>query len=644
MIYLLIFLGFIDVNQEIKGAIKDWHSTLRLRNDFGLVMEGKGFLPNVDMNAAEQTYLSSLQDNPYTYFALGDIYRYKKYPKKEKEFFQVAIDKSNTFGKLVILDKLFCKNRLWGFSDITRKKILKKLNTPFYTLSILYEYTGVKNINKGIKKKGLRDMEFSEKIDPGNRNIYPLLIKSNLPKIKPVLKYSLAYLSTFKYFRNQIFLIHALYRYILLFIFLFSLYYIIALFFKKIPALTRFLSSKIPIHHWWFVSIFALIVIWLYPLYGIIFTILIISPILSRKEFVAISFILILFSSIPLFSLLDSGIENGVNANAPLRNLIYLQEVIPEPQMVQNAKMNNLAYYCTMGNIYYKKDKNTAYSYYSKGLRKFSNNPLLLNNIGCIFAKNGEQDSAFYYLELAGKFEKISPIPHLNLSNLYIKDLKFKEAEKERNLAQKYNSEITGNINSDTLFLMKVSNVNFLKSLLHSSEMPEKVFLFSPLLLLIMGISCILVIALLKKFLKFPTIESCTVCGGFVEKSKTVENNKVCNYCYHKLMQTKSKGIRERFKRLIKRNVQIRIRIKSHILNIILPGSGFILIGNWKRGIFITFIISWIIISFLYPYILYGNPVFSTTPSSGKFALTFIIFIVYMYEILMVEREAKKWH
>ncbi len=644
MIYLLIFLGFIDINQEINNAVKDWHSTLRLRKDFGLVMEGKGFLPNVDMNAVEQTYLSSLQDNPYTYFALGNLYRYKKYPKKEKKYFQMAIDKSNTFGKLFVLDKLFCKNRLRGFSDLTRKKILKKLNNPFYTLSILYEYEGVKNINKGIKKEGLRDMEFSEKIDPENRDIYLLLIKSNLPKIKPVLKYFFAYLATFKYFRNQVFLIHSLYRYMLLFIFLLSLYYIIALFFKKIPVLTRFISSKIPIHHWWLVSIFALIVIWLYPLYGIIFAILIVSPILSKKEFITVSIIFILFSSIPLFSLLDSGLENGVNANAPIRNLIYLQAVVPESQMVQNVKMDNLEYYCTMGNIYYNKDKKAAYSYYSKGLKRFRNNPLLLNNIGCIFAKTGIQDSAFYYLELAGKLDRKSPVPHFNLSNLYIKNLMFKEAEKERNIAQRYNSEITESINQDTLFLMSPKKGKILKDLFYSSKMAERIFSFSSLFLLIVGISCILVIALLKKFLNFPPVESCAICGGFAEKSKTIGDDKVCNYCYHKLMQTKSKGIRERFKRLIKRNVQIRMRIKAHILNIILPGSGFILIGDGKRGIFITFIISWITISFLYPYILYGNPDFSTTPSSGKLALTFIIFIVYMYEILTVEREAKRWH
>ena len=644
MIYFILFFGFIDIHQEINNALKDWQSTLELRKDFGLVMEGKGFLPNVDMNAVEQTYLSSLQNNPYTYFALGNLYRYKKYPKKEKEYFQMAIEKSNTFGELFVLDKLFCKNRLWGFSDKTRNKMIQKLNAPFYTLSILYQYEGVRNINNGLKKEGIRNFKFSGKIDPANRLTYLTLLKVNFPKIKPTIKYFFAYLSTFKFFRNQIFLIHSLYRYFILFLFLLSFYYIISLFFKKFPIIVRFSSSLLPIHHWWLLTIFILIIIWLFPLYGIIFSILIISPTFSKKEFTTVSLILLLLSSVPLFSFLDTKFLNGVKSDAPIRNLIYLQETMPESQMVQNARIGNLEYYCTVGNLYYGSDKKIAFSLYSKGLSKFRNNPLLLNNIGCIFADEDVQDSAFYYFELAGKFDKTSPIPHLNLSNLYIKELKFKEAERERDIAQRYNSEITGNVNPDTLFLMKISNANFLKTLLHSSEMPERIFLFSPLLLLIMGISCIVIIAFIKKFLKFPPIESCAVCDGFIEKPKTVGEDKVCNYCYRRLTQTKSKGIRERFKRLIKRNVLIRMRIKAHILNIFLPGSGFMLIGNKKKSIFIISVISGIIIAFLYPYILYGNPAFSTTPFSGKTVLESFISLVYLYEILTLEREAKRWH
>jgi len=644
MIYVIIFFGFIDIHQELKNGIEHYHIALRLRNDFGLVLQGKGFLPNVDMRSAESTYLSSLGDNPYTYFALGDLYRYKKYKEREKRYFEMGIEKSTSYGELFILDRLFCKNRLWEFSELTRKKIIQGLDAPFYTLSLLYQYEGAKNINNGFKKEGIRDLRFSGKIDPGNRFIPLMLIRVNFPKIKSAIKYFFAYLLTFKFFRNQVFLIHALYRYFILFIFLLSLYYIIALFFKKFPIITRFISSRFPIHHWWLVGILILIILWLYPLYGIIFSLLIISPIISKKEFIAISVILLLFSSIPLFSLVDTKILNGVKSDAPMRNLIYLQEIIPESQMVQNARMENLEYYCTMGNLYYPIDSKIAFSFYFRGLKKLGNNPTLLNNIGCVYARIGKEDSAFYWFKRAEKFNPTSAVPHLNLSNLYIKNLKFREAEEERNIAQKYNSEITANINPDTLFLMKVPRPGMLKTLLHSSEMPERIFTFSPFLLLIMGIICILVIALLKKFLEFTNFESCSVCGGFVEGAKTIEDDKVCNYCYHRLTQTKSKGIRERFKRLIKRNIQIRMRLKAHILNIFLPGSGFMLIGDGKRSIFITLITSYLIIAFFYPYTLYGNPVFSIIPSIGKIILEFIIFILYLYEFLILEREVRKWH
>ncbi len=643
---VFIFSGFLV---QLDRALAQWEDTKRIYPSFGEVLDGKGYLPAIDLEDVVKTYTRHLPTfNPYIYLAIGEAYRYMKKPEIASEYYRKAIEYSRDFGSLFLLERIFNSSGLDTWKERTRKKIIeilrKKGNEKFCLLSLFYENEGDSLIKLGMEEEGIRDYLFSHELDPYRRSLILKLAKVTFFRDKREgFNWLMRYFFSLFLFPNLPYLFHFSYRILILFLSLLSLSFILYFLSRNLPNLSVFLEEKTPLTRFMVSFLLLSLVVWLHPLlslFVLIFLVFFFSPRSERGYLILpLSFVFLL----PFLLSVDKTFEIEGSEGGRVHSIITLELEPYSPLVIDKRYEKDPVYLLAYGNSL-KKEKRfeEALKIYRRGYNS-SHAAHFYNNTGSIFYIWQEYDSAFYYYSKAAELAPHRAEPHFNLGLVYLKKLMFENARKEMKIATGIDYSLTEiQIKENPLPVdMGPGKGEVLRRLFSSFYIPSTIFNLS---LFVFFLFPILIFALSFFFKSFEE-KRCSLCLSPVFKKKRgIDDLEVCTRCYTKLIATKSKGIRERLKRKIRMKRRELFIWKALLLNLLLPGTGFYILEKKGRAVVYVFVFSLLLSAFLSKYLFLPEPFARPVPPYvGNLVLYIITGLFYIYLVHVTIWEGKKW-
>lgn len=643
---ILIFSGFLA---QLDRALIYWEEARNIYPPWGEVLDGKGYLPALDLEEVVRLYSQHLPTlNPYIYLAIGDAYQYMKKPDIASEFYRKALDFSYDFGTLFLLERIFNRSGIDTWKERVRKKIAETLkekgNEKFSLLSLFYELEGDSLFNVGMEEEGIKDYLFSHELDPYRRSLMLKLAKVTfLREKKEGIGWFIRYLISFFLFPNLPRLFHSIYRFFILFLSLLSLSFIIYFLSRNLPNLSVFFEERTPLTRFMISFLLLSILVWLHPLlslFSLIFLVFFFSKASERRYIIlSLSFIFLL----PFLFSLDKTLEIEGSEGGRVYSIITLLLEPYSPLVIDKRYEKDPLYLLAYGNSLKKERRfEEALRIYKMGYNS-SHSPHFYNNTGNIFYTWQEYDTAFYYYSKAVELAPYRAEPHFNLGLVYLKKLMFEHAQHEMKIATGIDYSLTEvQVREDPLPVdMGPGKGEILRRLFSSFYIPSTIFNLPLFIFFLFPILILLLSFLFREFNE----KRCSLClSPLFKKKRKIDDIEVCMRCYTKLIATKSKGIRERLKNKIMMKRREWFIWKALLLNLMLPGTGFYIFGRRAKGIAFVFIFSIVLSALFSKYLFLPEPFARPVPPYiGNLVLYVVIGIFYIYIVHTTIMEGKRW-
>jgi tetratricopeptide (TPR) repeat protein len=538
-----------------------------------------------------------------------------------QESFKNSLANASSIEELYRLDSLLLSKRNFKESELTENKLIEVIrkDNSYINSKLAYKYLsrGIKDLKKGRREKGERELTFAKEIDPSNKRIPLTMAKLRFPSLIGVAKNLWSYILTINFLNNKVFLIKVLILFLILFAFWILLATLNASIVFFISYLTKWIQGKINFSGLWIGALLFALFVWL-PL-QIFFLILVAMSLIKMNKpnlTRCATFLIIL----PLLISYSYTLSSNFNP----RSSIYKE-------------------FKTRFNPYeYEIDSPvTPYGYLTKGIQQAKKGNLseaedllgkgynirrdvtYLENLCSVYYAEGDTARSINMCENILSHYPKNEIANITIIKIHLNELNFDDA--------------TNQMKKSGIQLLEISR----KEIPLYKYPPERwlyKYIFVPrglfkhlagknlYVMILIGI-CIAIMSVFKKEKE----KYCPICKSLMLIDNSQEN--MCISCITKLSLTKSKSIRERLKRRITAKALKVDKITNILMSLIIPGSAHFYKKRHPEGMTFSFFAAIFLLIFL-------NSVFFNVEESFQYRTSigncvFIISLIIFYSLLL---------
>ena len=691
LLFSLLFFSFAAVKANNSYIIQDYIKTVNLKekafkadSNFYKILNGKGYFSLIDTISTEQNlknYSENNKNNPFIYYVLGEFYRISGNHPLSIAYYDssLAIASGSYIDNLILYryfkekgNILYAKRALNAMHNVS-------LNRGVTAYPLLNEYFKYKSFNSYLKNDFIDAIQYDNvatQLDPQDPSAYVIMMsihQKNDPTsvLKDIAQYIIVLTSTLK---NKIFFYATATRLIYFALFYATFLFIIVLYIKNIDLLTEQLYklTRTKNRLFYYVMLGILLFspfIWFNNVFYILILLLLYITYIRLNKWI------LYVASFVIMLVLVTTIGDSIN----LRVYSPDSEISKITSFLQNPSDINLEHHIMSLK---EKDKTNAFTYdyilalslkkkglidsaayyYADAYKLNPRDPYLLNNMGNIFYLKGEYDSAFAYYSKSLKIDPKNAAVHYNLAQYYQHNLKLNKASDEMEKAFSLDFDKTNNFSKTAseqynrlLMDNEISHEfldNMLKKYLFSDISFDNLFYgINSLLIFVIACLFLLFVIFLYGKKKYPfKYRRCDICGHWELESdlEMFEDCNMCKSCSDKILNASSESIKHKMVVSMKSSGIRRLRLYGFIINLLIPGSGFLYFGQLKRGFLYIFqFILYLSVAFYSKFII-GNVYDIPLPELHLLkylflSLAILLYLISQFGVLSIKESEMKY-
>lgn len=632
VLFSLLFFSFVSVKASNNYIIENYIRTIELKEkafkadtNFYKILSGKGYFSLIDSSMTESNlkkYATMDKTNPFAYYVLGEFYRISGNHALSIVYYDssLAIASDSYIDNLILYRYFKEKGNILYANKALNAMHNVSLNRGVTAYPLLNEYFKYKSFNSYLKNNFINAIQYDNvatELDPLDPTTYIIRMtihqKDNpVSVLKDIAQYIIVLTSSLK---NKIFFYATATRLIYFALFFATFLFVIVLYIKNIDFLAERLYKVTKTKNRLFYYVMLIILLFSpFVWFNNVFYIFIL--LLLYLTYLRLNKAILYFASFVIMLVVITTIGDSMNLKvySPDSEISKINSFLQNPwdtnleqhiiALKEKDKANAFTYdYILALSLKKKGLMDSASFYYEDAYKLNPHDSYLLNNIGNIFYLKGEYDSASSYYSKSIELNPKNAAAHYNLAQYYQNNLELNKASKEMEKAfsldfDKINTfSKTSSKQYNRLLIDNEISHKFLDNML-------KKYLFSGISFnnLFYGINSILIFTIASLFLLFVIFlynkkkytfkyRRCDICGHWELENniEIFEDYNMCESCSEKILNASSESIKHKMAVSMKGNNTRKVKLYGFIINLLIPGSGFVYFGQLKRGFLYIF-------------------------------------------------------